>query len=79
MTELTLTRDRRDLLRAIGVGRVRQTLDGKTIRRTDGTFNRRCDSEVRRMVTAGLAVLGGDGGTYELTDAGRTALAGGAQ
>lgn len=75
MTDLYLTRTRRDLLRAIMYGRVR--ISGSVVvRHADGGINQRCDAKTRELVNAGWAVLGADGGTYRLTDAGRAVLDG---
>jgi hypothetical protein len=75
---LTLNRARRDLLAAIDRGRV-NVANGIILRHTRGAMNQRCDRDVRAFEEAGWVVLGADGGTYELTDAGRAEIAGGAR
>lgn len=72
---LTLTRARRDLLTAVGRGRV-NIANGIILRHTRGSMNQRCDRDIRAFEEAGWVVLGADGGTYELTDAGRAAAGG---
>lgn len=76
MIDLYLTRTRRELLRAVGQGRVYRTAGGQILRRSDGGINRRADATVREVEAAGWVHISGGAGTYELTDAGRLKLAG---
>lgn len=75
MSDLYPTKTRLKLLTAVAHRRV-VIANGVTLWRSDGGFNRRCESAIREAVAAGWAVLGGDGATYELTDAGRAVLDG---
>jgi len=75
VTDLYLTRTRRDLLRAVAYGRVRLA-HGIVVRHADGGINQRCDAKVRELVGAGWVVMGADNGTYAITDAGRAVLDG---
>lgn len=70
---MELTRTRRDLLAAVGRGRV-QLANGIISRRGGGDLNRRCDRDIRAFLEAGLVELGPDNGTYRLTAAGQAVL-----
>ena len=75
-----LTRDRRDLLGAVGLGRVYRSLGGCDMRMQHAGQNRRVDRRLRELVAAGWVELGPDGRAYVLTGDGEADLlaAGGA-
>jgi hypothetical protein len=70
-----VNRTRLDLLAAVSRGRV-NLANGIILRHTRGSLNQRCDVTIREFEAAGGVVLGADGGTYELTGAGRAVLGG---
>lgn len=76
MTALHPTRTRLDLLRAIDGGTVTLRQSGAVIRAMRKGGHHRVDGSVREMRRAGWVRLGDDGGTYELTGAGRAVLDG---
>lgn len=70
-------RDRRTLMAAVDRGQVTRSAGGVILYRTrHAGFNHRVDNRVRELMRAGWVRLGRDGGTYQLTDAGRAALDG---
>lgn len=73
MTGLYLNRARRDLLAAIGRGRVTLNEAGHPFLRVFRGYNHRCDKDVNLFLDAGLIVLGPDASTYRLTAAGEAA------
>jgi len=75
MTDLFPTLTRRKLLTAVAAKRV-VVANGVTVWRKDRSFHHRCDSAIREQLAAGWVVLGADGCTYELTEAGRAVLDG---
>lgn len=81
MSDLYPTRDRRGLLTAIDAGHVYWSLSGLLTWRAPGRGqNQRVGRRVRELVDAGwVRELGDDRPAFELTDAGRTALTGGAR
>lgn len=81
MIDLYPSRDRRGLLTAIDRGQLYWSLSGLLTWRASGRGqNQRVGRRVRELVDAGwVRELGDDRPTYELTDAGRAALAGGAR
>jgi hypothetical protein len=76
MTDIHLTRARRDFLGAVGRGKVVRNEAGHPFLRRFRGFNHRCDKDVRLFEAAGLIELGPDGSTYRLTAAGEALLAG---
>jgi hypothetical protein len=78
---LAPNRERRRILAAAGRGRVTRGDTGAGIYLRGGGsrgYSGRCDGAVQQLLEAGWVRLGDDGGTYELTDAGRAVLDGGA-
>lgn len=76
MSELFPTKTRRNLLTAVHRQRVTRSPAGVVMRRGDHGFKTRAEAAVREVEAAGWVQLGDDGGTYELTDAGRAAMGG---
>lgn len=74
MSDLFPTKTRLKLLTAVEHQRI-VVANGVTLWRSDGGWNRRCESAVREAAAAGWVVLGGEG-RYELTAAGRAVLDG---
>ncbi len=70
-----LTRDRRDLLAAVAMGRVYRSMGGCDMRMQGAGQNRRVDRRLRELREAGWVALGEDGRAYELTVDGRADLA----
>jgi hypothetical protein len=75
---LAVNRDRRQLLTAVGNGRVYRSMGGCDMWAVRRGQNQRVERRLRELVDAGWAELGTDGRTYRLTDAGTAAMAGGA-
>jgi hypothetical protein len=75
VTTLNINRARRELLDALAARRVYRSLGGCDMLQVRGGQNKRVETRLRELTTAGLAVLGEDGRYYELTDAGETVRA----
>jgi len=73
MTDINLTRSRRDFLGAVGRGKVVRNEAGHPFLRRFRGFNHRCDKDVNLFHEAGWIEPGPDGSTYRLTAAGEAA------